>query len=139
MTMMTARRCRHRRTTCDDPRCSPTMTERRDEIAAFDKADEDGDIAVVVGHNLAGKLHRRGQEYLFVHQPTHPEAASWKPATDKLEKLHGLEMGRTITTAKDHLLAFRAGQLRWEWAVPVSLHPHRNWYAKGQQQKKSTP
>ena len=107
------------------------MTERRDRIARFEPPDEDGNIAVVVAGKLAGKLRRRGREHLFIHRPAHPEAAGWSPETDELAELHGLDMGRNVTIAKDHVLAFRTGQLGWEWAIPSIPHLHGIWYAKG--------
>ena len=107
------------------------MTERRGRIARFEPPDEDGNIGVVVAGKLAGKLHRRGREHLFIHRPAHPEAAGWSPETDELAELHGLDMGRNVTIAKDHVLAFRTGQLGWEWAIPSIPHLHGIWYAKG--------
>ena len=132
MTMLTARRCQHHRTTCEDPKCGHTMTDRRNEIAVFEKADDDGNVAVLIGRKLAGKLHHRDNTHVFLHHPAHPEAAGWKPETDELATLHGLNMGRTTTTAKDHVLAFRAGQLGWDWAVQTALQLQRTWYARGQ-------
>ena len=128
MPILTARRCRHNRESCPD--CG-TITERRAKIATFQPVDKDGNAGVIIDGKLAGKLHNRASTYQFMHEASYPETAGWAPQTDDLKKLHGRNLGATLTVAKDHVLAFRSGQLGLHSTRPSLGDKHTAWFTLG--------
>ena len=130
MPITTARRCRHNRETCPD--CG-TMTKRWEKIATFEPVDENGYVSVLIDGKARRQAPFSRPGALFQYQAGVCDPATWTPQTDELAKLHGHKLGPTLTVAKDHVLAFRTGQLGWDWTVPIlPTTVHTAWYTRGE-------